>query len=169
MSPRILYYCVIMLAMAAPRPCDGAVQVGQLEVRTGNGGAPCFTISEADEKRGGAPNFHAITVNDLSHGGRTPMWSMAMPAQRTFPVSFRMCVPYAGRLAVLPQTPAAPLQTGRVYEVTIEARAPIERGAPRSYRAHFCVGEAGGPIGTVRATGAEGKQRFSCGVNKNGD
>ncbi len=162
MSPRILYYCVIMLAVATPRLCDAAAQMGQLEVRTGNGGAPCFTISEADEKRGGAPNFHAITVSDLSHGARTTMWSMAMPAQRTFPVSFRMCVPYAGRLAVLPQTPAAPLQPGRVYEVTIEARGPIVRGAPRSYRAHFCVGEAGRRIGAVRTTGPEGRQRFSC-------
>ncbi len=163
MSPRILYYCVIMLAMATPRLCDAAVQVvGQLVVKAGNGGAPCFTISEADERRAGAPNFHAITVTDLSQGARTAMWSMAMPAQRTFPVSFRMCVPYAGRLAVLPQTPAAPLQPGRVYEVTIDARAPIARGAPRSYRAHFCIGQAGGQIGAARIAGAEGRQRYSC-------
>ena len=161
MSPSFMIRCVIVLAMARPGLCEAA-RVGQLEVRSGNGGAPCFTVSEAEEKRGGAPDFQSITVSDPTGGVKAIMWNMAMPGQRTFPVSFRMCVPYAGRLPVLPQTPAAMLQPGRVYEVAIEARRPVGAGAPRSYRARFCVAREGAGVRDVRSTGAEGRQRYVC-------
>ena len=162
MSPSLLIRCVIVLALARPGLCDAA-RVGQLEVKSGNGGAPCFTVSEAEEKRGGAPNFQSITVTEAA-GARAVMWSMAMPGQRTFPVSFRMCVPYAGRLPVLPQTPAAALQPGRVYEVAIEARKPVGAGAARSYRARFCIAREGRGVAEVRSSGADGRQRHACGV-----
>ena len=163
MSPSFLIRCVIVVAMVRPGLCDAA-RVGQLEVKSGTGGAPCFTISEAEEMRGGAPDFQSITVSDAAGGAKAIMWNMAMPGQRTFPVSFRMCVPYAGRLPVLPQTPAAVLQPGRVYEVAIETRKPVGAGAARSYRARFCVAREGRGVMGVRSTGAEGRQRHVCGA-----
>ncbi|MES2902466.1 MAG: hypothetical protein V4723_22250 [Pseudomonadota bacterium] len=134
MSPRPLVALFAVLAMTA-MDSAAALRVGELAVRSGSTGLPCFTISKAEEERAGSPNFHSITVTE----GKTTMWSMAMPAQRTFPVSFRMCIPYAGRLPVLPQTPAAELQSGKVYEVVLESRQPPDASKPRSYRGRFCV------------------------------
>ncbi len=138
MSPRPLVALFAVLALFA-MDSAAALRVGELSVRPGSGGQPCFTISEEEEVRAGPPNFHSITVSE----GKTTLWSMAMPAHRTFPVSFRMCIPYAGRLPVLPQTPAAELQADRVYEVLIESRQPPSGALPRSYRARFCM-ERGG-------------------------
>ena len=163
MLPSLLLRCVIVLAMASPRLCEAA-RVGQLEVRNGKDGIPCFTISEAEEKLDGAPNFHAITVGEAAPGPRTVMWRMNMPGPRTFPVSFRMCVPYAGRLPVLPQTPAAQLLPGRVYEVAIEARGPFGQGAPHIYRARFCVAEPGKGVIGVRSARSERRGRQVCGA-----
>ncbi|MFL6660192.1 MAG: hypothetical protein ACJ8GW_19055 [Massilia sp.] len=127
-------------------------RVGALEVRLGSAGTPCFTISEAEERRGGVPEFLSISVAQSWPGAKAVVWSMAMPGTRSFPMSFRMCIPYAGRVPVLPQTPAAPLVSGRPYEVMIAVRAAPAPGAPRSYRARFCV--RGEPPTSVRTLAA---------------
>lgn len=151
MRARSIILCALALGLVCARAA-GAVRIGELEVREGNAGVPCFTIPEAEERRSGAPDFQSISVVDA--GARVLMWSMAMPRPRTFPVSFRMCIPYAGRLPVLPQTPAAALQPGKPYDVTIEVRAPQQAGAPHSYRARFClVGQEPGAL-RVRNLGA---------------
>lgn len=84
-----------------------------------------------------------------------------MPKARTFAVTFRMCIPYAGRLPVLPQTPAAALLPGRPYEVTLAVCAPQQAGAPRSYRARFCLAGQGqdGP----RVRNIDARSRGACG------
>ncbi len=133
MPPRLLVALLTVLALSAMD--SAAARVGELQVRAGARGEPCFTISEAEELRSGAPDFHAITVS----AGKATLWTMVMPSDRTFPVSFRMCIPYAGRLPVLPQRPAAELQAGRVYEVVIEARGRASAAMPRSYRGRFCL------------------------------
>lgn len=169
MLPSSFPRCLFVLAIAGAGQCAGAARVGELQVREGNGGVPCFTISEAEEGRGGAPDFQSITVSEAGAGPRMPLWRMGMPPQRTFPVSFRMCIPYAGRLPVLPQTPAAPLQAGRIYEVAIDTRpsAPGRRptGAPRDYRGRFCLVHEQGAL-RVRHLGPLGagpRQRPVCG------
>ncbi len=147
----------VLVFLLASTATAGAARTGEIEVRDGSSGVPCFTVPEREERRGGAPNFQSIVVVEAGRANAV-MWKMAMPATRSFPVSFRMCIPYAGRLPVLPQTPAAPLRPGRSYEVTIAAE-PATRGGPRSYRARFCVsGEAGalkvgGTAGTGRGCG----------------
>lgn len=158
--------CAAVLGLASPSAA-GAARTGELEVRHGKAGVPCFTIPEAEERRGGAPDFHAISVTEA--GARTPVWSMTMPKARTFAVSFRMCIPYAGRLPVLPQTPAAALQPGRPYEVTIESRAPQAPGVARLYRARFCVLRQQAGELHVRQLGAGGldpKARTACGPSR---
>ena len=155
----------IVLGLAAA-PAVGALRTGELEVRAGNAGVPCFTISQAEEQRSGTPEFESISVADTGPGARTVKWSMAMPRPRTFPVSFRMCIPYAGRLPVLPQTAAAPLLPGRPYEVTIEARPTQAAGAPRHYRTRFCLVRQGAGALQVRNLGAgslDAKARLACG------
>lgn len=117
-------------SMAAPR-------VGPLEVRSSAASPACFTIPQAEERRAGAPQFDAISVTDGANG-KLILWSMSMPRERTFAVSFRMCIPYAGRLPVLPRTVAAKLVPGRIYHVTMTARTPAP-GAPRVYLAWFCL------------------------------
>ncbi|WP_426107517.1 hypothetical protein [Massilia sp. TSP1-1-2] len=155
-----LLRCLFILAIASAGAC-AAAPAGELLVRQGNGGVPCFTIPEAEEARAGAPNFHAITVSEA--GAKTPVWKMVMPPQRTFPVTFRMCVPYAGRLPVLPQTPAATLQPGKVYEVAIDARGPRPASAPRDYRARFClVAQRDGALLVRHVALGNARQRPSC-------
>lgn len=127
----------LMLVCVIAAPSMAASRIGELEVRPGKGGAACFTIPHAQERRTGAPQFEAISVTDAANP-KLALWSMAMPRERTFAVSFQMCIPYGGRLPVLPRTAAAALAPGRVYEVTIAPRAP-QAGAPRLYRARFCL------------------------------
>lgn len=117
-------------AWATPR-------VGAVEVRAGPTGTACFTMPQEQERRIGAPDFDAIMVSDAASPKLT-LWAMAMPAARTFAVSFRMCIPYGGRLPVLPQTPSTPLASGKVYDVALSPRAPAA-GAPRLYRGRFCL------------------------------
>ncbi|MEJ7804499.1 MAG: hypothetical protein WKG03_01060 [Telluria sp.] len=159
MSSYPLQCCLFALALASAGAC-AASRVGELVVKEGNAGVPCFTIPEAEEARGGAPNFHAITVTEV--GVKGALWKMAMPAQRTFPVTFRMCIPYAGRLPVLPQTPAVALQPRRVYEVAIDARAR-GAGAPRDYRARFCLErQEDGALRVRNLALTHPRQRQSC-------
>lgn len=117
-----------------------AGRTGELEVRAGNNGAPCFTVSAREEQRSGTPQFESITVSEA--GAYAPMWAMAMPKGRSFALAYYMCVPYGGRPPVLPQTPAASLQAGRPYEVVVNAQ-PGKQGAPRHYRARFCLQRGG--------------------------
>lgn len=143
-----------LLALLLPGTATAA-RVGELAVRSGNNAAPCFTVSEREEKRSGVPRFQSITVSEA--GAYSAMWSMTMPKGRTFALANYMCVPYGGRPPVLPQTPASTLQAGKPYEVVITA-LPARPGAPRHYRARFCV--AGSAAGATLTTLAAG--RSSC-------
>ncbi len=151
--------CLFVLAISAGAAECAAARVGELLVKEGKGGVPCFTISEAEEQRGGTPDFQEIAVSEP--GAKAALWRMAMPVHRTFPVTVSMCIPYAGRLPVLPQTPAAPLEEGRVYEVAISARAPRSAG-PREYRARFCLVQAEGALHVRNIPLAAPKARAAC-------
>lgn len=131
--------CLILL------PAQAARRVGEAAVRAGANGVPCFTISQREEGRGGAPDFAAITVT--ANQERAPVWRMAMPPQRTFPVAFSMCVPYGGRVPALPQTPAAVLQEGELYTVVIDTRPGKSAARPLRYQIRFCVSRS--PAGLV--------------------
>jgi len=168
MSFRIFTPLILLLwtAWAGAAP---AQRIGEAEVRETKNGLPCFTISEREERLGGAPNFEAISVVDPSARPRAKMWSMAMPRHRTFPVLFSMCIPYAGRVQSLPQTAAATLATGKVYEVTIDVRAGDTPNQPRGYAARFCLAKQ--PDGNVIVhhigVGAhEGRNLYGCIVPK---
>ena len=128
-------------------PCSAqaAARVGAIEVRDGHGGMPCFTVSEQEERRSGTPDFRAIVVTD----GASVMWKMGMPKSRSFSMSYHMCIPYAGRLPVLPQTPAASLHAGKAYDVTVTVDAPRNATAPRLYRGRFCVNGKEGAWKTI--------------------
>jgi len=134
---------LLLTVLLAP-PAQAARRIGQAEVRTGANGVPCFTISEREEQRGGAPDFQAVTVSDSS--GK-PMWKMTMPRARTFPVTHSMCIPYAGRVQALPQTPAAVLEAGKVYQVLIETCKARNAGSPLRYLARFCLAPEAASVG----------------------
>lgn len=136
MLRRQIALCLLAMLVQATAYCSPA-RIGPLEVRPSASSSACFTIPAEEERRSGAPDFHAITVADAA-SPRHPVWSMAMPRERTFAVNFRMCIPYAGRLPVLPATTAAALVPGHVYDVVLTARTP-RAGAPRAYRARFCL------------------------------
>jgi len=127
---------ILLLSVLLVLPAQAARRIGKAEVRAGANGAPCFTISEHEEKRGGTPDFQSITVSDPN--GK-PVWTMAMPRERTFSVAFSMCIPYAGRVQALPQTPALALETGKRYQVLIEARKAKNAASPLRYLARFCL------------------------------
>ena len=158
MSPRV-FPPLLLAALALP--AHAAPRVGEAEVRESSNGVPCFTISEKEERRGGAPEFHAILITDPSRG-RAKMWSMAMPPTRSFTVFYNMCIPYAGRVQALPQTPAAKLEPGKVYEVNIDAQVP---NGPRAYFARFCLAKQRDGSVIVHSIGEgahEGLHRFGC-------
>lgn len=134
----------VLLALEA-QAAQAARRIGEAEVRAGANGVPCFTISKREEQRGGAPDFQAVTVSDSS--GK-PMWKMAMPRERTFSVTHSMCIPYAGRVQALPQTPAAALEPGKAYQVLIDARKANNAGSPLRYLAWFCLAPGTAPAGT---------------------
>lgn len=115
--------------LAAP----ACARVGAAEVREGPRGGPCFTITPREERLG-TPEFRSIVVWE----GARPVWKMTMPKERTFPLTFGMCVPYGGKVASLPRTTPAPLAPGRIYSLRIEAR-PGKGSAATSYEARFCL------------------------------
>lgn len=122
--------CGLVLLPAA----QALARTGAAEVREGPRGGPCFTISPREEREG-TPDFHSVTVTD----GQRLLWKMTMPPERTFALSFSMCVPYGGQVASLPRTQAARLEPGKIYYLRIDARPGKERGAAQAYEARFCL------------------------------
>jgi hypothetical protein len=162
-SHRLIVWC--SLAVSAYASAATPPHLGELDVRTGSAGMPCFTIFQKDEQRFGAPEFRAISVHEIAGGAKTLMWAMTIPPERPFLVTFRLCIPYAGRLPVLPKTIALPLQPGKVYEALIDIKPPISASAPRAYRARFCLGGKPGAalqVRTLASAAAEGKGRGTC-------
>lgn len=139
----------LLLSILLLPDAQSASRAGEAEVKEGANGVPCFTISEREEKRGGTPDFQAVTV---SEGSGKPMWKMAMPRERTFPVTHSMCIPYAGRVHALPQTPALPLEAGKPYQVLIEARKTKTAGSPLRYLAGFCLVPSAGSAAAEAAS-----------------
>ena len=149
--------CTLALVLG---PAAALARTGAAEVREGPRGGPCFTISEKEEVRG-TPDFQSVTVSDEQR----PLWKMSMPPERTFPLGFAMCVPYGGQVASLPHTPAAALQTGKVYYLRMEARPGKARGAAQVYEARFClVKQREGSEAVHQISGGErpGKHLFGC-------
>jgi hypothetical protein len=166
MSLRFLVPLILLLPPPWPQAAQApAPRLGEAEVRETKGGLPCFTISQREEQRGGAPDFQAVTVYDPSSRPRAKMWTMAMPPDRTFPVLFSMCIPYAGRVQSLPQTMSVMLETGKVYEVVIDARPGGGPNQPRGYGARFCLAKQPDGSVQVRHIGAgaqEGRNLYGC-------
>jgi hypothetical protein len=141
-------------------PAGAMARTGSAEVREGPRGGPCFTISPKEDSKG-TPDFQSVTVSD----GQRLLWKMSMPPERTFPLSFSMCVPYGGQVASLPRTQAAELETGRVYYLHIEARPGKVRGAAQAYEARFClVRQSDGSAAVHQIWEGErpGKHLFGC-------
>jgi len=128
----ILTLCLAGLLLI---PAQAERRVGEAQVRADGNGQPCFTISEREEKRSGAPDFQSVTVSE----GVRVSWQMSMPRDRTFSVNSNMCIPYGGRVTALPQTPAAVLVAEKVYTVHLEARPGRNMATPLRYQARFCL------------------------------
>lgn len=164
MSARVIIP-FILLASASCASAAPAPRTGEAEVREASSGLPCFTISEREERRSGAPYFDAVTVYDPSAKPRAKMWRMSMPAGRTFPVLFSMCIPYGGRVQSLPQSVANVLEPGKVYEVAIDVKPGNEPGLPLAYAARFCLAKQRDGSVVVHHIGPgahEGRNLFGC-------
>src|SRR5690606_16639048 len=72
---------LLCLAVLLAFPAQAARRVGEAQVRAGANDVPCFTISQREERRAGAPDFHAVTVTEEG-GGKGVLWRMAMPRER---------------------------------------------------------------------------------------
>jgi hypothetical protein len=152
--------CALCALAFTAGPAVAMARTGAAEVREGPRGGPCFTISPKEESRG-TPDFQSVTVSD----GQRLLWKMAMPPARTFPLSFSMCVPYGGQVASLPHTPAAELETGKIYYLHIDARPGKIRGAAPAYEARFCLAKQGdGSVVVHQIWDGErpGKRLFGC-------
>jgi hypothetical protein len=152
--------CIILFAAPAHGAASG--RLGEAEVRATANGTPCFTVAEREEQRGGTPNFHSVTVSEAGAG--RVVWTMTMPPNRTFPVTYSMCIPYAGRVQALPQTPAARLEPGKAYRVRIEPRRGKGAPATPAYDARFCVArQRDGSTVVQQIAGAAGRKRDCAG------
>ncbi len=140
---------------------QAARRVGVAEVRADKNALPCFTISEQEERRGGSPDFQAVTVT----AGERVLWRMAMPRERTFPLASSMCIPYGGRVQALPQTPAAPLARGIVYSVQLDTRAGKRTVSGLRYTSRFCLERRRDGTTAVRqidANARQGRNLYGC-------
>jgi hypothetical protein len=156
----LLLPCALCALALTAGPAAAIARTGAAEVREGPRGGPCFTISAKEESKG-PPDFQSVTVSD----GQRLLWKMSMPPERTFSLSFSMCVPYGGQVASLPHTPAAKLQTGQVYSLHIEARPGKVRGAAQAYDARFCLVKQNDGSAAVRQIWngeRPGKHLFGC-------
>jgi hypothetical protein len=156
LPPLAAALCALILVPAA----DALARTGAAEVREGPRGGPCFTISPREEREG-TPDFHAVTVSD----GQRLLWKMTMPPERTFPLSFSMCVPYGGQVAALPRTQAAALEAGKVYYLRIDARPGKARGTAQTYEARFCLAKQADGAAVVHQIwdgDRPGKRLFGC-------
>ena len=135
----LLFFLLPALAGSDREPARGAAA----HVRAGVNGEPCFTVDAASERQDGTAQFRGLTVADtITHA---TMWQMTLPSGRTFAMTHTICIPYAGRVAALPQTPADELLAGRAYQVTLAVRNWDHPAAPRAYTATFCL------VGPARA------------------
>ena len=149
-----------LLSTLATMPGLAQARVGEAEVRAGPRGGPCFTISPREERMG-TPDFQALAVTD----GHRPLWRISMPPGRTFALSFSMCVPYGGRVASLPQAPAAVLEPGRVYHVHIDPRPARGANAASGYEARFCLAkqrDGSAIVHQIWHGDQEGKRLYGC-------
>jgi hypothetical protein len=140
---------LLSAAQAAPR-------VGEAQVRADANGLPCFTIAEREEQRSGTPDFEAIAVTE----GQRLLWRMAMPGERTFPLSASMCIPYGGRVSALPQTPAASLKEGETYTTEVKARPGRSATTPLRYTARFRLGRRPDGSTTVHQLGEDERSGY---------
>jgi hypothetical protein len=156
-----LLSCALCALASALAPTAGAIaRIGAAEVREGPRGGPCFTISPREEREG-MPDFHAVTVSD----GQRLLWKMTMPPDRTFPLSFSMCVPYGGQVASLPRTQAAVLEAGKVYYLRIDARPGKVHAAAPAYEARFCLArqhDGSAVVHQIWDGERPGKRLFGC-------
>lgn len=127
-------FCAVCLLALSLLMSPAHARVGEAEVREGPRGGPCFTISPREERLG-TPDFQSVAVTE----GARLLWKMAMPKERSFALTFGMCVPYGGRVASLPRTASSRLEPGRVYSLRIEARPGGDGRAAASYEARFCL------------------------------
>lgn len=58
------FHCAATLVLAAGSAVC-APKPGELELRQGKAGVPCFTVSQGEELRAGAPDFQSISVSDF--------------------------------------------------------------------------------------------------------
>jgi hypothetical protein len=154
-----------LLLLPGQLPAQAAPRVGEAQVRADANGQPCFTISEREEKRNGTPDFQAVTVSD----GQRVLWHMAMPRERTFPLTAAMCIPYGGRRSALPQAPALALKEGKVYSVQVDVVPDRQAVRPSRYRTQFCTMDGGNsvapsPARRARTTWAQGHQACDTGT-----
>lgn len=140
----LLFFLLPALAGSDREPAREAAA----HVRAGKNGEPCFTVDAASEQQDGTAQFRGLTVVDtVTHA---IMWQMALPSGRSFPLTYTVCIPYAGRVAALPQTPAAALADGRMYQVTLAVRNWNRPAAPRAYSATFCLAGPARAVTVVR-------------------
>jgi hypothetical protein len=151
---RVLIACAWLPAAAAH------ARVGEAEVREGPRGGPCFTITPREERLG-TPDFQGIVVWEGAH----PVWKMTMPKERTFPLTYGMCVPYGGRVASLPRTVSSPLVPGRIYSLRIETRPGGSGRTAPFYEARFCLARQPDGSAVVRQIwngDREGRHMVGC-------
>jgi hypothetical protein len=115
----------------------GPVQSAPAVVRAGSNGEPCFSVDAQAERADGVAQFRAVTVVEPASGRL--MWQMALPGGRSFALTHAICIPYAGRVPALPQTPAVALVAGHVYRVELAVRNGANPKAPKAYTANFCL------------------------------
>lgn len=132
---------LLLLALAAG--CQALSRMGSATVQNDSDGQPCIGIESTAATKLGHPRVQAINVYVSGGEAKEPIliWSfMKEPKAVGLSLKADQCIPY-GKTPVnmLSLVEPAPLTTGVVYLVSVNARLNDPSDSTRSYQGEFCL------------------------------
>ena len=113
-------------------------RIGEAEVRLENG-LPCFTITNKEENRAGAPQLRGLKVYDASVKPSIEVWFFTLPIDARQTISSNTCISYGKAPLGAESTKAIQLAIGKVYEVAIKGKLNDSSDPTFWYEAKFCL------------------------------
>jgi len=155
-----------MAIIAVSNSACVSTRLGEAAVKDQNG-VPCFTVTEKEQQRAGVPLLVALDLADVTVTTKpvVEIWSFVLPAsERAQPMPASACILYGQALPGSDVTKAPePLQTGRLYEVYLNAR-PVDTSDPTfGVHAKFClIAQAGGGVKVHQVIYKDGWRTEEC-------
>lgn len=156
----------VMAIIAVSNSACVSTRLGEAAVKDKNG-VPCFTITEKEQRQTGVPLLGSLIVSDEAKPAYT-IWSfMLHPSVPSQPIPASDCILYGHAPPESDAKKVEPLQTGRLYDVFLNAR-PVDTTDPTfGYDAKFClIAQAGGGVKVHQVIYKDGWRTEECGLAK---